>query len=134
MGYNQNHAGIHPVPRGSKGTMNFSEEKNKYGMLIGEYRTKNTRSDSEILQDVKICNFVVLTNVRGEVSACLCGGRFKSLEKIPVRYHNIMGKMETVQLDGKQCVDCGRKLFVKSDIIKSIRKMRDVKAEGVYGK
>ena len=30
MGYNQNHAGIHLLPKGSKGTMNFSGEKEKY--------------------------------------------------------------------------------------------------------
>ena len=120
MGYNQNHAGIHLLPKGSKGTMNFSGEKDKYGLLLGEYKANNTLNDSEILQDVKICNFVVLTNTRGEISTCLCGGKFKYMEKLSIHYHN-RGKMKTIQLDGKQCVDCGRKLFVKSEIVKVIR-------------
>lgn len=120
MGYNQNHAGIHLLPKKNKGAMKFAGEKDKYGMMLGEYKARNALNDSEILQDVKICNFVVFTNTREEVLNCLCGGKFKDVEKIPVHYHN-RGKMETIQLSGKQCVDCGRKLFVKSEIVKKIR-------------
>mgnify|MGYP000074280632 CR=1 FL=1 len=120
MGYNQNHAGIHLLPKENKDRMNFLGEKDKYGMMLGEYKANNALKDSEILQDVKICNFVVLTNTKGEISNCLCGGKFKYIEKLPIHYHN-RGKMVTIQLSGKQCIDCGRKLFVKSEIVKKIR-------------
>ena len=120
MGYNQNHAGMHLLPKRNKNTMNFAGEKDKYGIMLGEYKAKSMLNDSEILQDVKICNFVVLTNTREKVSTCLCGGKFINKEKLPIHYHN-RGKMETLQLDGKQCIDCGRKLFVKAEIIKIIR-------------
>lgn len=53
MGYNQNHAGIHLLPKGSKGTMNFSGEKDKYGMLLGEYKANNTLNDRRIVQYVQ---------------------------------------------------------------------------------
>lgn len=65
MGYNQNHAGIHPIPYGYKGDFYDRESYDKYGAIITETMLKKDREkliyDKEkIIADVKICNFIVI--------------------------------------------------------------------------
>lgn len=60
---------------------------------------------------------------RGELRQCLCGRKLNYKEKLLIRYHD-KGVMRTIEMNGKQCVDCERKMFVKSEVIEEIQKNR----------
>ena len=66
-----------------------------------------------------MCNFINIENKKGEVKKCLCGGNLTFKDKLAIRFHK-NGKMETVEITGKQCVDCDRKLVIKSLLLNEI--------------
>lgn len=123
MGYNQNHAGIHPVPRGYRGARDTVQPYDKYAAMIVESKERNNKSEipEKLFKEVELCNFVMLEKKRGEIKKCLCGGRLNYKSNLIIKYrHN--GVMKSVEMDGKQCVDCGRKLFVRSELMERFRK------------
>lgn len=127
MGYDQNNAGIHLVPKGYKSTRDSFQLYDKYAAIIAEanMKKKNKTSPDEILKDVELCNFVMFANKRGEFKQCLCGGKLNYKDKLVVKYHD-KNKMQSIEMNGKQCEDCERKMFVKSEVIECIQKIAGI--------
>ena len=124
MGYDQNNAGLHLVPRGYKGSRDSFQPYDKYAAIIAEANMKKqskTTTSEEILKEVELCNFVMFAKKRGEFKQCLCGGKLNYKDKLVVRYHD-NNKMQSIEMMGKQCVDCERKMLVKSEVVDHIQK------------
>ena len=119
MGYDQNNAGLHLIPRGNKGSSETFQPFDKYGAIIAENHMKNKYADQKILEDVKLCNFISLADKRGQLKQCVCGGKYKYVDNLVIRFHRA-GKMSSVQMPGKICIDCERKMAVKSELLSKI--------------
>lgn len=119
MGYNQNNAGMHMIPHNYRGRTDTVDCQDKYATMIAE--SKYTRiNDEKIIEDIELCNFIMIEQRKGEVHRCLCGGNLEFKEKIAIKFHQ-NEKMKTVEITGKQCVDCERKLVVKSILLNAIK-------------
>ena len=124
MGYNQNYAGIHLIPRGYRGIENY-QSFDKYDLMIAEaqekkYRNSNLNNSVDtIMKEVEVCNFVMIARKRGEIKRCVCGGKLKYCERLTVKFHN-KGVMTSIQMTGKQCVDCDRKLIIKKEVLQQV--------------
>lgn len=119
MGYDQNNAGLHLIPRGYKGSPETFQPFDKYGAIIAENHMKKEYTDQKILEDVQLCNFISLADKRGQLKQCVCGGKYKYVENLLIRFHR-KGKMSSVQMPGKICIDCERKMVIKSELISKI--------------
>ena len=122
MGYDQHNAGIHLIPRGYIGANDSFQLYDKYASMIAEakIRKQSEKSVEEILKDVELCNFVMFANKRGELKKCLCGGKLNYKDKLRVVYHD-KNKIQSVEMMGKQCINCERKMLVKSEVLECIR-------------
>ena len=124
MGYNQNHAGIHLIPYNYKEDFYDRESYDKYGAIIAETMSKRDREkliyDKEkIVADVVLCNFIIIDEKKGKRKKCLCGGKLHYKENIVIRFHNA-GKMVSLLIAGKQCIECERKFVIKSILLSKI--------------
>ena len=121
MGYNQNNAGIHLVPRGYKGSFDSFQPYDRYGAIIAENNLSRENREKKILEDIKLCNFISIADKRGQVKQCVCGGKLSYKENLEIRFHK-NGKMSSIHMNGKQCIDCERKLVIKGELLLKLEK------------
>ena len=120
MGYNQHNAGIHLIPHGHKGSVDSFQPYDKYGAIIAENHMINDKSDNKILEDIRLCNFILIAEKRGQIKHCVCGGKLNYKEKLAIKFHK-KGKMSSMYMDGKQCIDCERKMVIKGELLSKIK-------------
>lgn len=122
MGRDNHNAGLHFVRSRWATNDSFSGYSDRYAEIINEAhysKQKQKEDEKKLLQDIEICNFIILCEKRGTVSTCRCGGKFDYKDNIIVRYHGPKNMM-AVKIAGKVCRDCERKLIIKSIVLNAI--------------
>ena len=77
--------------------------------------------EKKILEDIKLCNFISIADKRGQVKQCVCGGKLSYKENLVIKFHK-NGKMSSIHMNGKQCMDCERKLVIKGELLSKMEK------------
>lgn len=119
MSYNQHNAGIHLVPIGYKTKYDDIEQDSKYRIMMREAEEDPEYRKRKLIKEIELCNFIFLLEKRGTRKNCLCGSKLNYKENIKIKFR-CHGKMETIFVTGKQCVDCERKFVVKKEILTEI--------------
>ena len=150
MGYNNNHAGIHPVPGNYKWKTDMISSLDKYASLLAENNLKKVRennqkkqrsievtgsqssipgdvivpSDDEIIEWVKGAQDITLWDTYREEEYCSCGchKRLQHKNKLDVEIRQD-GTSLSIIVPGRFCLQCKRRYVVKRDLIKTIRKV-----------
>lgn len=115
MGRDNNNAGIHLVPKGYNGRTDVIDRFDGYGAMIAEHNRNKKEDIESFLSDIELCNFIEIVDKRGERKYCLCGGVLKYEEKLIIRFHHNKN-MTFVNMPGKKCIDCERKLVVRKEL------------------
>lgn len=87
--------------------------------MLKKDREKLIYDKEKIIADVKICNFIVIDEKKGKTKKCFCGGKLHYKQNIVIRFHNSR-EMDSVLIAGKQCIDCERKIVIKSILLSEI--------------
>lgn len=117
MGYNQQNAGMH-IKTFKK---NYFDKEADAELI----ERVNYKKEEEYIKKIELCNFVIIAIKRGKRKRCICGGKLNYQSNIMIKYRNDDRVMENIITDGKICVDCGRKLVIRSEILDKIYKHED---------
>lgn len=120
MGYNQNYAGIHPVPHNYKGRTDIVDTYDKYGAMLAEHNIKYDDKRKSFIEDIQLYNSVVIIKKKGSIKSCTCGGKLNYREDIKICYQSDE-KMRTVQIVGKKCIDCGFKIVLEEELLQKLQ-------------
>ena len=123
MNYDQNNAGIHLIPRGYKGRSDTIQPMDKYAEMIATAHMagrKKDNKDNEIIKNIENCNFIIFMSKRGQRKKCLCGGELHYKDKVVIKFRD-GDIMKSIEMAGKQCVDCERKVLVKSEVLEKVK-------------
>lgn len=119
MSYNKYNAGMHLIPLGYKMKYDGIEQDNKYGRMMSDAEEDLEYRKRKLLKEIELCNFIYLLEKRGNRKTCLCENKLNYKQNMKIKYR-YRGKMETILVTGKQCVECERKFVVKKEILTEI--------------
>lgn len=134
MGREQHNAGIHLVPFGKDRSKDEMASFDKFGAIIAEnnlrkkakeVKVENTDKD-KFFENVKMCNFIMLTANKYDNSKCPCGGQFIYKENMKIKYRKNSEVMSEVYVTGKICRDCERKLVLENLLLDRYRNSKKI--------
>lgn len=148
MGYNNNHAGINPVPNNYRWKTDVLDPIDKYAVILAENRLNKKQdnisdkiidtiieknedlvpeisvelSESEVLEWCKDIEGINIWDTYREEEYCSCGCKKRLQYKKELDVTIRQGEASlSVKVPGRICLKCKKRYIVKTDLIKAIR-------------